>query len=80
VGPWSIFFIIILPWAILLKLKEGELETRRVSEGMKKCPECAELVKNDARICKFCGYEFCLKPTTQEQEIEEFTKKKERKS
>jgi hypothetical protein len=42
---------------------------------MKKCPECAELVKKDARICKFCGYESYPKPVTQEQEIEEFTYK-----
>ena len=69
------FFIIALPWAILLKPKEGEPETRRVTEGMKKCPECAELVKKDARICRFCGYEFYPKPVTQEQEIEEFTHK-----
>ena len=69
------FFIIALPWAILLKSKKGEPETRRVLEGMKKCPECAELVKKDARVCRFCGYEFYPKPVTQEQEIEEFTHK-----
>ena len=69
------FFIIALPWAILLKPKKGELKTRRVPEGMKKCPECAELVKKDARVCRFCGYEFYPKPGTQEQEIEEFTHK-----
>ena len=69
------FFIIAFPWAILLKSKKGEPETRRVLEGMKKCPECAELVKKDARVCRFCGYEFYSKPVTQEQEIEEFTHK-----
>ena len=69
------FFIIAFPWAILLKSKKGEPETRRVLEGMKKCPECAELVKKDARVCRFCGYEFYPKPVTQEQEIEEFTHK-----
>jgi len=76
---WWIFgaslFIVALPWAILLKSKKEELETSRVSEGMKKCPECAELVKKDARVCRFCGYEFYPKPVTQEQEIEDFTHK-----
>jgi len=36
------FFIIALPCAILLKPKKGEPETRRVPEGIKKCPNCAD--------------------------------------
>ncbi|WP_425284648.1 zinc ribbon domain-containing protein [Mesorhizobium qingshengii] len=24
----------------------------------RKCPDCAELVKADARICRFCRHEF----------------------
>lgn len=27
-------------------------------ELLKKCPDCAEMVKIDARICRFCRYEF----------------------
>ncbi len=26
--------------------------------GMRKCPECAEFVKQQARICRFCGHTF----------------------
>lgn len=26
--------------------------------GMKKCPDCAEWVRGDARVCRFCGYRF----------------------
>lgn len=51
-------FIIALPHAILLKPDIPSLDKRRLAEGMKQCPECAELVKGEARKCRFCGYEF----------------------
>lgn len=56
--------------------KEETTEKNKIESGeMKKCLECAELVRKEARICRFCGYEFYPKPVTQEQEIEEFTHK-----
>jgi len=30
----------------------------KVLEKLKKCPQCAEFVKPEAKICRFCNYEF----------------------
>jgi len=60
-----------------LNPKEENTEIpKSIPTEMKKCPQCAELVKRDARICRFCGHEFYPKPKTIDEEINEFDKKK----
>ena len=56
-----------------MKPQQRIIEQEQLREGMKKCPQCAEIVKREARVCKFCGYKFYPKPVTQEQEIEKFS-------
>ena len=58
-GLWWFYgaalFIIALPHSLLIKADQAELEKKQLSEGMKKCPHCAELIKFAAKVCRYCG-------------------------
>jgi hypothetical protein len=51
-GPFGLII------ALVLQKDHKELESQALTSGdMRKCPQCAELIRREARKCRFCGSE-----------------------
>ena len=61
-GAWYVYgvllFVIALIHSLLIsKRPENKSEAEMREEGLKKCPYCAEYIKEEAKVCKFCRKE-----------------------
>lgn len=54
--------------AIALPNRLPQIERQRELALSKKCPHCAEMVKLEAKVCRFCGHELQPSPELQLQE------------
>jgi hypothetical protein len=64
IGWWfygAALFVVALPHSLMMRPDHAELERRDLEGGdTKKCPNCAEIIKKEAKVCRFCQRELEL--------------------
>jgi hypothetical protein len=56
---WNAFFALSLFFPLIAWIMAAVISTDQatVTSGTKNCPRCAELIKQEANLCKHCGSE-----------------------
>lgn len=65
-------FIVALPHSLLIKPDVQQIEREQIQSGKsQKCPFCAEIIKAEAKVCRFCSRDLPTEQTQQRQPVVE---------